>query len=186
MTTSEGGILTTNDVTIAERARMFRNQGQSKQYLHDSLGYNYRMTNIAAAIGLPQLEKLDENNKKRRENASFLTKELKEIRGIIPPYVLPSVTHIFHQYTIRIEDDFPLPRSKLTEILKEKGIGFGIHYPIPIHKQPLFEKMGYTDKKVNCPISMEMAEKVLSLPVHSGVTRTDLEYIVNTIKTAGV
>lgn len=183
MTTGEGGILTTNNEIIAEKARMFRNQGQSKIYFHDSLGYNYRMTNIAAAIGLPQLERLDAGNTKRRENARYLTKELQKIKGIVTPYVAPDANHIFHQYTIRIEKDFSLSRSQLIDTLKEKGIGFGIHYPRPIHKQPLFEHLGYTNEIVNCPVSLEMSEKVLSLPVHPGVTQTDLEYIVNVIKT---
>jgi perosamine synthetase len=185
MTTSEGGMITTNDAGIAERVKVFRNQGQSKQYLHESLGYNYRMTNIAAAIGLPQLERLEAGNKKRKENAAFLTKELMKIKGIIPPYVAVQMNHVFHQYTIRIEKEYPVSRSKLTEILKEKGIGFGIHYPRPIHKQPMFEHLGYTDASVNCPVSSEMSEKVLSLPVHPGVSQKDLEYITNTIKNAG-
>ncbi len=184
MTTGEGGMLTTNDETIAERARIFRNQGQIKPYLHDTLGFNYRMTNISAAIGLPQLEHLDEKNKIRRGNAKFLTAELEKIAGIIPPFVAPSITHSFHQYTIKIEEDFPLSRSELMDHLKKKEVGFGIHYPLPIHRQPLFEKMGYTDNGVNCPIAIDASQKVLSLPIHSGVSQLDLEYIVDAIQIA--
>lgn len=182
MTTGEGGILTTNDEAIAERARIFRNQGQNKPYVHESLGFNYRMTNIAAAIGLPQLERLDENNKKRNKNAQILTSELKKIKGVTPPFVVTNVTHNFHQYTIRIEKEFPLNRNKFTDYLREKNIGFGIYYPLPIHKQPLFEKMGYTDNSVNCPISQEISQEVVSLPIHPGVSQTDLNYIVDTIR----
>ncbi len=185
MTTGEGGILTTNDEELAERAKVFRNQGQSKIYLHDSLGYNYRMTNVAAAIGLPQLERLNEENKIRKENAGFLTKELMKINGIIPPYVAPGLTHIFHQYTIRLEKEFPLTRGQFIEYLKEKGICVGVYYPRPIHRQPLFVNLGYTDESVCCPISLEMSGKVLSLPVHPRVTNSDLEYIVDTIQSLG-
>jgi len=184
MTTGEGGILTTNDETIAEKARIFRNQGQSKPYFHESLGFNYRMTDIAAAIGLPQLERLEENNKIRRGNAQFLTRELEKIPGIIPPFVIPNITHSFHQYTVRVEEDFPLSRDKFTDYLKKKEIGCGIYYPLPIHRQPLFEKIGYSDETVDCPTAIDVAQKVLSLPVHTGVTQLDLEYIVNAIKTA--
>lgn len=182
MTTGEGGILTTNNEAIAERAKLVRSHGQSKRYLHESLGYNYRMTNIAAAIGLAQLKKLDHYNSKRKENASFLTSNFEKIQGITPPYVSSSVEHVFHQYTIRIEDEFPISRDEFTNHLKDRGVGFGIHYPLPIHKQPLFQKLGYNDKNVNCPVSSEMTKKVLSLPVHPGLTRDDLERIVESMQ----
>ena len=181
MTTGEGGIVTTDDEKIAERARMFRSHGQSKQYVHEFLGFNYRMTNIAAAIGLAQLEHLDEWNKRRQENAAFLLDSLRDVEGITCPSVDPKGVHVFHQFTIRIEDEFPLSRDGLCNHLKEKGVGFGIHYPTPIHKQPLFEKLGYTDDTVDCPIAAEMSKRVLSLPVHPQLTADDLRFIVQTI-----
>jgi perosamine synthetase len=181
MTTGEGGIVITDDEKIAERARMFRSHGQSKQYVHEFLGFNYRMTNIAAAIGLAQLEHLDEGNKRRQENAAFLLDSLRGVEGITCPSVDPKGVHVFHQFTIRIEDEFPLSRDELCNHLKEKGVGFGIHYPTPIHKQPLFEKLGYTDDTVDCPIAAEMSKRVLSLPVHPQVTADDLRFIVQTI-----
>ena len=161
MTTGEGGIVTTDDEKIAERARMFRSQGQSKQYVHEFLGFNYRMTNIAAAIGLAQIEQLDEWNRRRQENAAFLSDKLRDVEGITCPYVDPKGVHVFHQFTIRIEDQFLLSRDELCNHLKEKGVGFGIHYPTPIHKQPIFEKLGYTDDQVDCPIAAEMSKRVL-------------------------
>jgi perosamine synthetase len=181
MTTGEGGIVTTDDEKIAERARMFRSQGQSKQYVHEFLGFNYRMTNIAAAIGLAQLEHLDEGNQRRQENAAFLLDSLRDVEGITCSSVDSKGVHVFHQFTIRIEDEFPLSRDGLCNHLKEKGVGFGIHYPTPIHKQPLFEKLGYTDDHVDCPIAAEMSKRVLSLPVHPQLTADDLRFIVQTI-----
>lgn len=185
MTTGEGGIITTNDENIAKKARLFRSHGQSERYLHDSVGYNYRMTNIAAAIGLVQLRKLEYHNLKRRENAKYLTSKFEKIAGITPPYISPHATHVFHQYTIRVEDEFPASRDEFAVHLKNKGVGFGIHYPIPIHRQPLFEKVGYTDKNVDCPVSSEMSEKVLSLPVHPCLSNDDLECIAENIRLGG-
>lgn len=175
MTTGEGGIITTDDEDIAQKARMIRNHGQKERYLHEILGYNYRMTDIAAALGICQLEKLDEFNRKRIENARFLTKEISNIKGLIPPFVAPEVKHVFHQFTIKVTKDFGLTRDELRQRLSEKGIGSAVYYPLPIHKQPLYQEFGYND---NLPISEKVAHEVLSLPVHPSLTMEDLEYIV--------
>jgi perosamine synthetase len=185
MTTGEGGIITTNDEVIAEKARLFRSHGQSERYLHDSFGYNYRMTDILAALGLVQLKKLDEWNSTRRANARYLTSKFEKIDGVTPPYVSPYAQHVFHQYTVKIEDSFPLSRDDFTDYLKNKGIGFGIHYPLPIHQQPIFQKLGYDDDKVQCPVSSEMSHKVVSLPVHPGLSQENLEYVVETTRSVG-
>ena len=182
MTTGEGGIIVTNNEHIAEQSRLIRNHGQHAKYRHGSLGYNYHMTNIAAAIGVTQLDKLDKWNDKRRENAKYLSDHFENVCGISPPHVEPYAGHCFHQYTVKVEDDFPLSRDKLCKHLQENGIGFGIHYPLPLHRQPLFEKLGYTDENVNCPVASEMSEKVLSLPVHPHLSNDDLERIVENIE----
>ena len=82
---------------------------------------------------------------------------------------------------MKVEDDFPLSRDKLCKHLKENNIGFGIHYPLPLHRQPLFEKLGYTDENVNCPVASDMSKKVLSLPVHPHLSNGDLKRIVENI-----
>lgn len=184
MTTGEGGMLVTNDEQIAKKARFFRNHGQNERYIHSSLGYNYRMTNIAAGVGFWQLRKLENYNDQRRRKAKYFSSKFEKIDGITPPYVSPLVKHVFHQYTINVEDNFPVSRNELTDHLKDKGIEFGIHYPLPIHKQPLFEKLGY-DEKVNCPVASEMSKRVISLPVHPLLITEDLELIVETITTVG-
>ena len=120
------------------------------------------------------------------ENAQYLIRKLEKIPGITHPFIKPNVTHCFHQFTVRVEEDFPLSRDEFADYLYKKNIGYGIYYPMPIHRQPVFEKMGYSDKTVNCPKAIEVAQKVLSLPIHTGVTQLDLEYIVNAIKTAKV
>lgn len=179
MITGEGGMITTNDNDIAQKARMIRNHGQIKRYFHEILGYNYRMTDIAAAIGLCQLGKLEEFNSKRIENAKFLTKELGGIKGLIPPSVKSNTQHVFHQYTVRITQDFGIPRDELRQKLMDKGVGTEIYYPLPIHKQPLYQRLGYNDR---LPNSEKAATEVLSLPVHASLTKEDLENVVCAIQ----
>ena len=178
MTTGEGGMITTNDKEIAEKARMIKNHGQKERYLHEILGYNYRMIDIAAAIGLCQLRKLEQFNSKRIENAKFLTERVKGIRGLILPCVSSNTKHVFHQYTVRVTEEFGLSRDKVKEKLKQKGIMTEIYYPLPIHKQPLYKKLGYND---HLPNSEKAAKEVLSLPVHPGLRAAELQTIVRAL-----
>lgn len=103
------------------------------------------MTDIAAAIGICQLKKLDEFTRKRIEDAKFLTKGISKIRGLSPPLVAPNVKHVFHQFTIKVARDFHLSRNELRQRLNENVIGSAIYYPLPIYKQPLYQKLGYND-----------------------------------------
>lgn len=174
MTTSEGGMLTTNNREIAEKAKMIRAHGSKIRYLHECLGFNFRMTDISAAIGLVQLGKLENFIVARQKNAALLTAGLKGISGIATPRIADDCSHVFHQYTIRAEK-----RDKLASFLKEKGVGTGIYYPIPIHKQPFYREIGYTDF---LPVAEKAAAEVLSLPVHPGVLEEDVQYIIDAIK----
>jgi len=182
MTTGEGGIVTTDDDKTAEKLRMLREHGSRIRYHHEILGYNYRMTDISAALGIAQLERLNGFNEARISNADYLTRKLKGIDGITTPRTIKGVKHVFHQYTIRVNGTFPTGRDKLAEILKEAGIGTGIHYPVPVHKQPMYKKLGYKD---NLPVAEKVAKQVLSLPIHPSLTTKDLNYIANTIKEVG-
>ena len=180
MTTGEGGIITTNDESIARRARMIRDHGQKERYLHQILGYNYRMTDIAAAIGICQLKKLDEFNQKRMENAAFLSGKIGKIGGLVPPFTMPEAEHVFHQFTIRVTADFGISRDELKARLKSKGVSAEVYYPLPIHKQPYYQELGYGNEHL--PNSEKAAREVLSLPVHPSLTKEELNYIVQTIK----
>jgi perosamine synthetase len=180
MTTGEGGMITTNNGELAREIRLLRDHGQTQKYHHTVLGYNYRMTELSAALGLMQLEKLAEFNKKRREHARLLTQGIEKIPGLTPPYPEEHTKHVFYQYVIRVEDDYPLTRDQLAEHLREMGIDTAVHYPTPIFKQPLYRDLGYN--KTSCPIAEESSNHVLSLPVHPSVTRSDIEYIVAALK----
>ncbi len=172
MITGEGGMVTTNSDALAEKLRKLRNHGQTQTYEHECLGFNLRMTNINAAIGLEQLKKLNRFNKIRSENAGYLTKKLKD--AVETPYVSSHVKHAYHQYTIKTDK-----RDFLLKKLNEAGIGARVYYPKPIHKQPFYQKMGYGDF---LPVTEEMSRKVLSLPVHPALEQKDLSTIVNSIK----
>jgi len=179
MTTGEGGMVVTNDDGLARRAKLIRSHGQAEKYLHVELGYNLRMTNMAGALGRVQLKKLEGWNEKRIENARKLSGGIGEITGLTPPYVDPRVRHVFHQYVIRVEDDFPLERDELLTELRERGIGTAVHYPMPVHWQPLFQKLGY--ERDCCPNAIEASKRVLSLPVHPAVGEEDIAYILHNL-----
>jgi perosamine synthetase len=159
---------------IMEIAEMIRAHGSKVRYLHEMLGFNLRMTDIAAAIGLVQLGKLKGFTATRQKNAEILSTGLKGISGIVPPVTKAGCTHVFHQYTVRAEK-----RDQLAAFLKEKEIGTGVHYPISIHKQPVYRELGYGD---SLPVSEKAAEEVLSLPVHPALSRNDLQEIVEATK----
>ena len=173
MTTGEGGMITTNDDELVERLNSIRNHGREQTkwgYEHNRIGYNYRMTDIAAAIGIEQLKKLPKFNQKRRENAKFFNENLNDIEGIDIPYVLPNVDHVYHQYTIKCNN-----REAIIQKLKDNDVGFGIYYPKPMHFFEHLKKYGHTDLK----ISEKLADEVLSLPVHPALDNSDLEKIVS-------
>ncbi len=178
MTTGEGGIITTDSDELADAARILRSHGESERYNHTVLGYNFRMTDIAAAIGLVQLKRLDEFTKSRIENAEYLTTHIDTIEGIVSPFVADQVKHVFHQYTVRVENG---KRDAVKDFLTELGVGTGVHYPKTIYGQKLYQGMGITG---NCPQAEKAASEVLSLPVHPGLTVEDLGEIVNLLEEA--
>jgi len=183
MSTGEGGIITTNNSELARRARLIRDHGQTEKYHHVVLGYNYRMTEMCAAVGLVQLKKLDGFIKRRRENAELLTKGIKKITGLTPPYVKNDVRHVFYQYAVRVEDDYPINRNELAGNLTKRGVGVAVHYPIPIYKQPFYEKLGYG--RVVCPTVEDVCKRILSLPVHPSVTNENIAYILDVLEEIG-
>jgi len=180
MTAGEGGIITTNDRKLADNARLLINHGQSRKYHHDTLGYNYRMTEICAAIGSVQLKKLNGFNARRIENAQFLSNEIRKFHGLTVPYVDKNVKHVFHQYVVKVEDDYSLDRYMFADRLAEKGVGTAVHYPIPIYRQSLYQALGYMGTM--CPNTEEACRRVLSLPVHPLVDEKDIKYVVDALK----
>ena len=178
MTTSEGGMITTDDEDLADQARIFRAHGASVRYHHDAIGYNFRMTDISAAIGLAQLEKIDDFNDKRIANAEYLNDGLKDVDGVITPYCAYGSKHVYHQYTIRVEKG---DRDDWVDIINDCGVGTGIHYPIPLYNQPIYKYLGIDG---DCPNAELAADNVISLPVHPSLTKEDLDLVIEAVKTA--
>ncbi|MDK2975427.1 MAG: perosamine synthetase [Methanofollis sp.] len=171
MTTGEGGMVTTASDEYDARLRRVINHGQSEKYLHTELGYNYRMTDIAAAVGLVQLERLDGFNRRRQENAAFFSSHIRA-PGIATPTVSPGAAHVYHQYVLRVGEG----RDRLAAALRERGIGTAVHYPVPIHRQPI-----YAGLKAVCPVAEALAASVLSIPVHPGVADEERASIADAV-----
>ncbi len=174
MTTSEGGIITTDDPDIAARSRMLRAHGSKQRYLHEMIGYNFRMTDISAAIGIVQMGRLPEFTEKRRQNARKLSNGLKDTKNIILPVEKENCSHVYHQYTIRTPR-----RDSLRDTLQEKGVGTGTYYPLCIHQQPLYKEMGYAG---SFPNSEKASREVLSIPVHPALSDADINTVIAAIK----
>jgi perosamine synthetase len=180
MTTGEGGMVTTDDDSYAQRVRQVINHGQETKYSHTMIGYNYRLTNIGAAIGRIQLKKLNEFNRIRQENAAFYKKHITR-NGIICPTIRPGCEHVFHQYAIRVLPECDLSRDYLIQALSSAGIGTAIHYPTPVHKQPVYHGK---IRGSEAPISTQLSSEILSIPVWPGLTTKELSYISQTINEA--
>jgi len=174
MTSVEGGMLTTDDDWLADRAQKFRNHGQTDRYRHELLGYNLRMSDIHAAVGLAQFDRLAAYTEARQRNARYLDEGL---RGVVEtPHVRPGYAHVYHQYTVRIPDG---RRDAVAAALRERGVGTGVHYPTPVHQQPIYLERGYRD---SLPEAERAAREVLCLPVHPALSEADLETIVREVR----
>ncbi len=167
----EGGMITTDDETLAQHCRMLRSHGMQRRYYHDMLGYNFRMSDVHAAIGLAQLDQLDEFTARRRANAAYLDAH---IVSVATPKVRQGYGHVWHQYTIRM--DKGRDRDAAVKRLNDAGVGTGIFYPVPANKQAHLVAMGLGD--VSLPVAERLANEVISLPVHPQLSQADLETIV--------
>jgi perosamine synthetase len=136
------------------------------------------MTNLQGALGSVQLKRLEEFTAKRINNARLLNQKIKT-KGLTTPYQASNVRHVYHQYAIKVEDDFAASREKLMEYLSAKGIGSAVHYPKAVYEQPLYRDLGYNN--VHCPVSEEVSRRVMSLPVHPALSQNDIEYIAETL-----
>ena len=171
----DGGAVFTNDDDLAEKIRMIRVHGSASKYQHVTLGINSRLDSIQAAVVNVKLRYIDGWNAKRREHAARYTELLSDLDGVVFPYTEPHNEHIFHQYTLLVED-----RDGLRSFLAEKGVATGIHYPIPLHLQPAYRNLGY--KEGDFPVSERIASKVISLPMYPELPREHQDYVVEQIR----
>jgi len=183
ITTGEGGMIVTNDDEIAERARFIKDLYFPKGkriYLHEDIGFNYRMTNLQAAIGLAQLERIDDFVEMRRRNAYLYNEYLKDVGGIGLPPEKPLAKNVYWLYSILVEPDFGMSRDKLMEELDKRGIETRPFF-IPMHKQPVFRKMGLFEGE-SYPVAEELSNKGMHLPSSSSLKEEEIRYVVDCIK----
>jgi dTDP-4-amino-4,6-dideoxygalactose transaminase len=166
----DGGIVLSNDLEIIKNVKVLRNHGRSDKYYHRVLGFNLRFNEIQAAIGKVMLSKLKKGNESRGKIAKYYNENLTD--KIVKPIEDSWATHVYHMYTIRTQK-----RDELKSFLTKQGIGTGIHYPVPIHKQPVFSQ--YNKQKLS--FTEEVSETTLSLPMFPSMTQNQTRYVVNAV-----
>jgi perosamine synthetase len=182
ITTGEGGMMVTNDEKLAEKARRLKDQAYSKdrRFLHTDIGFNYRMTNIQAAIGLAQLEKIDELVGRRRKNARLYSELLREVEGIRLPTEKEWAKNIYWMYCILVEDEFRMGRDELQRELKKNGVDTRAFF-IPMHQQPAFRNLGLFEGE-SYPVSEDISTRGMYLPSGSGLKDEEIEQVCTTLK----
>ncbi len=202
-TLGEGGMITTNDADVFEKIALYRSHctrvyGKSTKYCSideselpmgkrfwwqdfDDCGYNFRMTDIQAAVGIIQLRKLDDLNRRRIENAAYITEGLKDVPGLTLPRVMPDRKHVFHLYPIEIhEAEFGMNKVDFIHaMLYEKGVKVGAHY-IPLHWVTAFRKRGF--EKGMFPVADGVGERIVTLPINPRQTREALDYLIAAVR----
>lgn len=181
VTTGEGGVVTTDDDELADRMRLLRNQGMRTRYVYETAGHNYRLTDLQAALAIPQLERLAERNDARRANAAALSEGLEGIPGLVTPSVVPGRGHVHHQYTVRVTGEARLDRDRLAAALLEEGIATGVYYPRVVFDYPCYRDR--PDVRVEpVPEAERAAREVLSLPVHPWLEPADVSRVVDAVR----
>ena len=171
----DAGAILTNNQAVAERLKIFRNQGNKEKYYHLVIGYNNRLDTLQAAILKVKLKYLDGWNKRRQENAEYFNQQLKGL-PLKTPFAPAYTTHIYHQYILRLNG----ASQKLIEYLRAKGIDSRVYYPVPLHLQKCFKALGH--KKGDFPESEKACKETLAIPVYPDLTQEKKYYIVSSIK----
>jgi dTDP-4-amino-4,6-dideoxygalactose transaminase len=176
----EGGVVTTDDDEVADRLRVLRNQGMRARYDYVVAGHNQRMTDLAAAVALPQFERLADINRRRSEHAAYYRHRLAAVEGLVVPSVFDDREHVWHQFTLRVTPDAPIDRDELVRRLAERGVQGGVYYPRLVHDydcyraDPLIEG-GSTD------VARRVATEVVSIPVHQHLSDRDREAVADAV-----
>jgi perosamine synthetase len=175
MTTGEGGMVVTHDPRLARRVRLLVHQGQLEPYRYEVVGHNYRMTDLAAALGLGQLEHLDERNAARRRNARTLTRALWGLSAVVPPTEPEGYFHVYHQYTLRTRH-----RDALAQHLRRRGVDTRVYYPEPVPHTDPYRRLGY--RAGQWPEAERASREVLSLPVHPALAEEEVARVAGAVR----
>ncbi|MDG6990203.1 MAG: DegT/DnrJ/EryC1/StrS family aminotransferase [Nitrososphaerota archaeon] len=170
-TSGEGGAISTDDDELADLLRLVRNHGQVHGYDARHLGFNYRLPEMSAALASVQMDKLEGFLAARARNTKYLMERFSGVQGAKFTQDAADRTHVFYLYTLSLRKN----RDRVAKSLHAAGVGTGVYWPIPVHRTPLYTKLGFSRKKL--PMTDAAARKVLSLPVHPGLTKEDLERV---------
>lgn len=173
----DGGAVLTNDDAIADRVRMLRNHGQREKYIHHIEGHCHRLDNLQAAVLGVKLPHLEAWNIARRRAAKLYDDLLAGVPGVVTPYVSPEVQPVYHLYVVQVPE-----RDQVQAALKAEGVETGIHYPIPLHEQPAYARMGH--KPQDFPISHRLGPRILSLPMFPELAEDQIRHVVSSLHRA--
>jgi dTDP-4-amino-4,6-dideoxygalactose transaminase len=176
MTSAEGGLITTDDDRLADWLRVYRNQGMRNRYQFEMLGYNFRLTDLAAAIGLVQLAKLELNTARRRAIAAGYDAAFADL-PVRTPVVPEGRGHVFHQYTIAVGPE----RDGVLAELRAAGVGADVYYPLPVHRQAYIQELGL---HADLPVTDRAAAETIALPIYPGLTDEDQATVVEAVRTS--
>lgn len=181
LTTGEGGMITTNSDDHADKLRVLRNQGMRARYQYEMAGNNYRLTDLQAALVIPQLDRYEQTVAQRQQNAAKLNAGLAGVTGLSLPEQLDGRRHVWHQYTVRVSDEAALSRDALVAALGDRGIGCGIYYP-----KVVFDYDAYRSHNLvrisDVPVAERVAAQSVSLPVHVHLSNADIATIISTVR----
>jgi dTDP-4-amino-4,6-dideoxygalactose transaminase len=181
VTAGEGGLVCTNDAELADKLLLLRNQGMRARYEYVGIGHNWRLTEMQAAVAIPQLAKLREMNARRTANACRLSEGLEGVPGLRTPATLPGREHVWHQYTVCVTEEARLSRDQLMESLRAAGIESGVYYPRPIYSYQPYREHPAVDHEP-MPQTERLCAQVLSLPVHPWLKPGDTDQIVDAVR----
>ena len=170
----EGGLITTNSDELAEQVRLLRVHGQRGSYMHYAIGVNSRLQALQAVLLDVKLPHAQSWNDARRAHAAFYNEQFADL-ALTTPVELPGARHIYHQYTLRVPS-----RDKLTQTLSERGIGWAVYYPVPLHRQPVYENLGYQEGAL--PVVEQASREVVSLPVFPELTEAEREQVAAAVR----
>ncbi|MGO4691590.1 DegT/DnrJ/EryC1/StrS family aminotransferase [Glaciibacter sp. 2TAF33] len=183
LTTGEGGMITTDDDVLADRLRVLRNQGMRARYQYEVAGHNYRLTDLQAAVGIPQIGRYEALVAARQRNAAYLAAGLSSVPGIVTPRQLDGRRHVWHQFTIRVTPESGVTREEFVAKLGEFGVGAGIYYPKLVFDYETYHNRD--DVKVGTyPVAERIVREVVSIPVHQNLSASDLDTIIEGVARA--
>jgi dTDP-4-amino-4,6-dideoxygalactose transaminase len=171
----EAGAVVTNDAKLRDKIRVLRDHGQSRKYRHAMMGWNCRMDGIQAAVLSVKLRHLDERNLLRRQRASLYNEGFADLDDVATPLEADYARHVYHVYAVRVRE-----RDRIRRSLEAKGIGCGVHYPIPIHLQEAWRNLGYSEGAF--PVAENLAQEFISLPMFPELTEEQIEYVVRCMR----